>query len=290
LLTSTTQANVLTKVSLLFAIGMRLLLPIAFEVRPPPTFLLDSTPSPLHPALRPNQHGVNPFRSSSWMSQAHDVTDDSDSVSCPLFNVHMTSHASQDTVIPDDARHNSSICVDPPTLDRSMLRVCQPDTYATLPGALAQCKVIGNKAFVHIDEMGTNFLRQEYCTSDTCNGKLEYAWLPSGQYQITLRGYNPPIVPTTLMDNTWYLTVLQDVQVLASGEHNVIDPGLSAQLPGYDIDATAEYSDQISPLGGIVLRGSAGWLGLDNGEELTILGSAELDQTFDGHTVVLGGS
>jgi len=300
LLTSTTRGNVLVEVSLLFSVGSRLPLPTTLEVWPPSAFRLDTAPSPLHPALQPHQRGVNPFSSASWQDRAMaKIRTDSQLISsgielygkrCTLFHLMLAKTAEQIVAMPEEGRPQGSLCGDPPTLEASLMQTCRADTYKAVPGDIARCSVLDHKAVVTLHRRPISSYRtaQErddtYCSRFICQDRFDHVWLPSGQYRLTLRGFNPPETPAD-NDNIWSLVITGEVRELGGGPRSAIEPRFAAETPGYHIDAATEYSDSISSTGGSVLRGGAQWY--DDGDRLQANAGPPFDRTSDGRRIVL---
>jgi len=209
LLTSDTKASTLVEVMMLFSVPLKMLLPVSLEVRPPKAFRLDSAPSPLHPALQPQQAGVNPFSSINWQERSkQDAHQASHLVStgeeligtpCPFFELMVNDPPEQVVAFPPDAYPNGSFCEDPPTLETSLLHTCRVDAYKALPGAHARCHVMDGKAIIRLYRRDLRSFRtaqdrdEQYCGRLGCEDRFDHTWLHNGQYRLTVRGFNPPV-------------------------------------------------------------------------------------------------
>lgn len=281
LLASTTHPNVLVEVMLLFSVNSRLDLPLALEIEPPSTFVLDSVPWPLHPALTNSKQGINPFRSDDWQTRLVTASAEAESVvqsgqelygiPCPLFELSVSNPLLQHVAMPPGGRPNGSICEEPPTLESSLLETCQADTYRALPSELTRCVVLSGKAMVILNRKALSSYQsswerdRRYCSRFVCDDAFDHAWLPAGQYRLTVRGYNPPLQPAD-NDNMWTLTITHEVPRLGGGPRSTIEPIMVAEAPGYRVGASATYSDRISPGIGGVVRGGLDWF--DDGTRL----------------------
>ncbi|CAE8693040.1 unnamed protein product, partial [Polarella glacialis] len=287
LLTTNTRANELAEVSLLLTVESKLPLPSSIEVTPPVGFRLDTAPSPLHPALTPMQAGINPFRSVSWQQQAQldaeeaarlvETGEELYGVPCPFFDISVADPEFLDVATRASEQPSPSLCDQPPTLDASLLAACQADTYRALPKGRVRCAVLFGKAVIRLYPQNLSSYKSAWerdeapCTKAGCARafQAQRAWLPAGQYRLTLRGFNPsvpaPVAEEETSTHSWHVTIAREVQALGGGPRSAVSPVAAASLPSYRINAGAEYSEKITPAtGGQVLKGSQNWLQADS--------------------------
>ncbi|CAJ1403705.1 unnamed protein product [Effrenium voratum] len=182
LVTSNSQRAELTQIDILLHLEARRTLPMAIEIEPPSGFQLDTSPSPLHPALQSSELS-NPFRwqrdwsASQIRSGEYRQTNSSVKVPCPFFELMLDTPEFKE-VVSDTGQ--SGICTSlwSGGVGTATFAVCMEDAYTSLPRTQVQCHVLAGKAVLEI--------------SEAIPKKSELSWLTAGLYRLSLRGYNPP--------------------------------------------------------------------------------------------------
>eukprot|EP00434_Breviolum_minutum_P007578 symbB.v1.2.006689.t1/scaffold399.1/size211747/10 len=152
---------------------------ITKEIETPYGFRLDTSPSPLHPALQSANAnilgGINPFRSQRWdVSSMRNPSDqlEPERVLCSLLQTKPASHTFNE--VGSNPAGLDSICTAPfaGNLGMSMLTACMEEAYVPLPAQTA-CYILANKAVI---ELGF---------ADNCPGCPRNV-LPAGRYYLHL--------------------------------------------------------------------------------------------------------
>lgn len=105
------------------------------EIETPYGFRLDTSPSPLHPALQANILGVNPFRSQRWDVSMRNPSEQLERVLCSLLQTKPASHTFNE--VGSNPAGLDSICTAPlaGNLGMSMLTACMEESWRTKTGA-----------------------------------------------------------------------------------------------------------------------------------------------------------
>ncbi|CAE7683682.1 unnamed protein product [Symbiodinium sp. CCMP2592] len=228
--TTTAQTNVLTTVYLLVAVPVKITLPMSFEIQPPQGFRFDTAPSPLHPALLDSSLS-NPFRSErTWEPGRQRDVQDPARVPCPFFELMIEDPPYRD-ISTDSGRRSlcSSLEGD---LSASVFAACAADRYVSLPRTQVACFVVQGKVVMDVEALASH-----------CQSCGERAVLEAGQYQLALRGFNPPVVPMVheeeLPKHSWRVTLLRRGANRVPNLNETFSPVAFGSVPNFPLDESS---------------------------------------------------
>ncbi|CAE7557395.1 unnamed protein product [Symbiodinium natans] len=228
--TTTSLTNDLATIYLLVSVPMRVALPMSFEIRPPQGFRFDTAPSPLHPALLETAFS-NPFHSERNWQPGRQSVQDPERVPCPFFELMIEDPPYRDLSTRVSGRE--SLCASlEGDLSASVFAACAPDRYTSLPRAQVTCYVVQGKVVMDMEPEGAH-----------CQSCAQRAWLRPGQYQLVLRGFNPPVVPMVyeeeLPQHSWRVTLLRRGASRVPGLNATFSPVAFGSVPNFALDESA---------------------------------------------------
>ncbi|CAE7460920.1 erg26 [Symbiodinium pilosum] len=99
----------------------------------------------------------------------------------------------------------------------------------SLPRSRVKCFVVESKVVIDVEAL-----------SATCQSCTKRAWLHAGQYQLVLRGFNPPVIPSILEEelpqHSWRVTLLRRGPSRGPGLNATFSPIAFGSVPNYPLD------------------------------------------------------